>query len=431
MPVFKPGAEEGRHQIVYLEGVAIDGFYAHKFEKVEQVDVKKVNEMQIGDIIILRNNNAGDLGGMILDNQVGLVFEIEHVREGYVSVISVADQPGFTNHYVWMVDNKNVIPFLRLNDKNHRYYYVDTGLQASVLTNREKVWARKNEVFRREKDNVQAVKKVVIQKPAEPPFDLEAKKKEVRKALHDTVTKSGQSVASYAIIGNNRLVRNHYRDICHARLRGGGLAAFDAIHGEYKKWTKEEQKKYHIFYNWLANESPWKDAFITKDCQEALDNCVEYNVDAGHNIMYSAAIALRGYSEFEKQREGWVQFNGESKLIWVASLLFLKMDDGQYLYSGTTNGHRTWGSTEPHIGIVSFLNKGFTNEPKKHSWKEGGKDTNCERTMREGHPKNGQSTDERIKEHPLLIQKKVGFGTRFYAKNAEDVMKIIQECFNV
>ena len=52
--------------------------------------------------------------------------------------------------------------------------------------------------------------------------------------------------------------------------------------------------RYHIYYEWLFNYSPWRSAFITKDVSAVMKSrVVVMNVDAPANLMAGACIAVR------------------------------------------------------------------------------------------------------------------------------------------
>ena len=51
------------------------------------------------------------------------------------------------------------------------------------------------------------------------------------------------------------------------------------------------------FYDWLFNRSPWKDVFLVKDSQEAIDNGIIANTELPENLVISGLIASRFVTE--------------------------------------------------------------------------------------------------------------------------------------
>jgi hypothetical protein len=135
----------------------------------------------------------------------------------------------------------------------------------------------------------------------------------VKKTLAEQLmTKAGLNAGtcSYGIEFEDGRIRLQSHDACHARMRfGNSMSHGDSnivkpkavacyIRGHVHSMKDEYKEAYKLHVKYMLNDSPWADAWLTKDVDEALKGCAMMDVTKPYSYVCSAAIAMRSGSEF-------------------------------------------------------------------------------------------------------------------------------------
>lgn len=119
------------------------------------------------------------------------------------------------------------------------------------------------------------------------------------------------NTCSYGIEFADGRIRLQAHDACHARMRWGSRMSqgdMDAnkpvaiacyIKGHVPRINEENKEAYRAHVNYMLNDSPWANAWLTKDVDEALKGCAMMDVTKPFSYVCSAAIAMRSGSEFQ------------------------------------------------------------------------------------------------------------------------------------
>lgn len=137
------------------------------------------------------------------------------------------------------------------------------------------------------------------------------------------VKDNGLGVSTNGIRYANGDFRLNPSDICAARFYPERADATDAIViiDEYYKLFEEETKKhYREFLNYLFNDSPWKQCFLTKIVAFAVEHYVAFDVNQPATHVNSAQQVMRQFSEFQHVRDDYAAFR---KHFSVAHSVFL------------------------------------------------------------------------------------------------------------
>lgn len=312
---------------------------------------------KIGDVVVILNNN--NQHGPINRRDIGKVAVLRRVnaQDNEYQIDSV--QGNFMLDWVFGAEN---IMFLGRVDAQGRFRLHGKFFPHHLPTIQEWVNAHpdKYPINRDRADNnirVEMKKNEEIKKPEPPKIDL----KGARNKCIGHIMEHKDGTCSYAVVRNDGTLNLQLSDVCHARL-SPGVYAFESVHAQFNSRIKEEYREtYKKMVDWLVNRSHFADAFITKDAQFIIDNYAEYNTDCPLWHVFSAAVALRGFQEFPGQARSWKvleEAGVEEKYLWIAALLF----DENGNYQGTTDGHRTWGSSIPVDKLKKWFKQGFSKE---------------------------------------------------------------------
>lgn len=379
-------------------------------------------------IITNRENPAGYGGPLFEDYQNGDIVRVKQVIGNHPGAVRIQHEAN-ANSIIQSISVDNLIPLTK-SQGIYSIYVTGrrAGLRAPVKTRPGEVEAyaaKQYAAFLRE-NRVKEAPKPAKDKGKELRELLKVEKAEMEKECGKNA-----GTCSYFLISTDGKVKRQYRDVCHARLwMEKPYAAVLNVSGHYVGMTKEQQDAYKAFLHGLFNESAWAAAFKTKDVEEALKNGVELDVSQPRNIVYSAAIAMRGFSEFKQQRDGWVKMWRNDQLTfmqkWVLCLLFQENGAGSWVYTGTTNAHRTWSSVHTHDPIKKFVNQGFPEKELKGAKFDGSMGC-CETALRGGPGLyDGVITDGLIYKHKAVKVEKKGFSAVHLFK---DPVAIIKELF--
>lgn len=148
-----------------------------------------------------------------------------------------------------------------------------------------------------------------IKVPVAPPPPV-VKKTMVEQLMAKAGERAG--TCSYAIEFEDGRIRLQAHDACHARMRyGSRMSAGDSdknkpvavacyIKGHNNALHVEYREAYKAHVKYMLNDSPWADAWLTKDVDEALKGCAMMDVTKPFSYVCSAAIAMRSGSEYYK-----------------------------------------------------------------------------------------------------------------------------------
>jgi hypothetical protein len=124
------------------------------------------------------------------------------------------------------------------------------------------------------------------------------------------------SVTTLAFVTENGALKVHENTACHAGLRSPGyciqrtekiLGILSGVQKSRDYKPKEEDSL--LFFDFMANKSPWSDCFISKNPEKILaDDYWVLNPEAPCNLMTSAAFATRHISEWPYNFKAWLNF---------------------------------------------------------------------------------------------------------------------------
>lgn len=109
---------------------------------------------------------------------------------------------------------------------------------------------------------------------------------------------------SYGMIGRNKAVYVHVRDVCHARMYAnadmGCVAAAEVLSKNENNYVMQID-----FLTFMATQSPFKQCFITKDGKQMVDHGIVYDVQQPKSHVVAAAIAIRLIHEHKDALNAW------------------------------------------------------------------------------------------------------------------------------
>lgn len=140
--------------------------------------------------------------------------------------------------------------------------------------------------------------------------------------------------------------------------------------------TKEFDKEFHLYYEWLFNFSPFRDAFISKDAAKTIDRgviVVDTNIDS--RIMIGGAITTRHpWESFSSYREQFkhimalwkemVEKGMNPNYAFVLAFGFrLQSSDNSWMVTGGGFGHHAlnYGDYDVYLNLHS----NFANDRKR------------------------------------------------------------------
>jgi hypothetical protein len=215
-------------------------------------------------------------------------------------------------------------------------------------------------------------------------------KKTLAQELIEKVDRAGGAgTCSYAIefaSGHRRFQSN---DACHARMRWGKdygnndkdgdkpVAVACNIHGHIKRVTAVvDFEAYKVFVKYMLNDSPWADAWLTKDVDEAMKGCAMMDVTKHFSYVCSAAIALRTGSEyprFLKVFKQLIDMKYSPHVAYIMSQMTTVGNNGSYDITGQGGSHHVFHNHMELDKVVAFFDNkkiNIENAPYNESEKK-------------------------------------------------------------
>ena len=235
-------------------------------------------------------------------------------------------------------------------------------------------------------------------------------KKTLAQELMEKVDKAGSAgTCSYAIefaSGHRRFQSN---DACHARMRWGkdygnndkdndkAVAVACNIHGHVKRVGQiADADSYKAFVKYMLNDSPWADAWLTKDIDEAMKGCAMMDVTKHFSYVCSAAIALRTGSEYPKFLKVFKQLidmKYSPHVAYIMSQMTNICNNGAYEVINQGGSHHVFHSSMDLDKVVAFFdNKKLNIENKPYNESEKQMYTIFKTMADEPHVKHGKPT---------------------------------------
>jgi hypothetical protein len=198
----------------------------------------------------------------------------------------------------------------------------------------------------------------------------------------------GAGTCSYAIefaSGHRRFQSN---DACHARMRWGKdygnndkdgdkvVAVACNIHGHIKNIGPNNLEAYTAFVKYMLNDSPWADAWLTKDVDEAMKGCAMMDVTKHFSYVCSAAIALRTGSEyprFLKVFKQLIDMKYSPNVAYIMSQMTTVGNNGSYDITGQGGSHHVFHNHMDLSKVVAFFDDkklNVENKPYNESEKQ-------------------------------------------------------------
>ena len=130
--------------------------------------------------------------------------------------------------------------------------------------------------------------------------------KSLRHKLHNNILKGSKSgICSFLMASKDKVME--YKNMpCHAALGYVDLLGEEVtslIYGlsfDVKKVSAENITAYQMYVEYILNESPWKDCFITKKYSTGIKMEILMNVNHSENKIAAACMALRSGHEHQQ-----------------------------------------------------------------------------------------------------------------------------------
>ena len=151
-------------------------------------------------------------------------------------------------------------------------------------------------------------------------------------------------------------------DICHARLKNRKID--EAVLNVKWHYDHHDNKKlYHRFVEWMLNDSPFKNCFITKKWNDAYEDGVYLNCNESISRIVASAIALRGGSEYSfylPLMYELVEAGYDPTISWFISYQF-KKEGNKFYFSGDGGGnHKVFAIANANTeNMKKFFKEGF------------------------------------------------------------------------
>lgn len=127
--------------------------------------------------------------------------------------------------------------------------------------------------------------------PVEPPKPPAEDIRSVLRAAKQQRGKMDHHITSFAYKSVGETIETAINPVCFATMRGAGAVEEFAVDTQCHVHQNKGTDKAYL--NYLFNDSPWADSFLTKDAQEALDKGVLMNCERPISEVMGAATALR------------------------------------------------------------------------------------------------------------------------------------------
>lgn len=172
----------------------------------------------------------------------------------------------------------------------------------------------------------------------------------------------------YLFLLKNGEIKEHFNDVCYARfysLHSPIIKARLFINQNLRNDFKSKEKKRMLFrwFDWVVNESSWKDAFISKNRNYYLKKGLSLNCNEPLVYLVGAATTLREGWEYPTQLELWdklVKEGVEPHLAHIFSSCCSEINKSNYRWVNNSikGGH---GSISINWDAVAYREKKFLN----------------------------------------------------------------------
>lgn len=231
--------------------------------------------------------------------------------------------------------------------------------------------------------------RVPVPQPVKPKPAPVVKKTLAEELIAKVDAVGGAGTCSYAIefaSGHRRFQSN---DACHARMRWGKdygnndkdadkpVAVACNIHGHIKRTVAiASLESYTAFVKYMLNDSPWADAWLTKDVDEAMKGCAMMDVTKHFSYVCSAAIALRTGSEyprFLKVFKQLIDMKYSPHVAYIMSQMTTIGNNGSYDLTGQGGSHHVFHQHMDLAKVIAFFDDkklNVENKPYNESEKQ-------------------------------------------------------------
>lgn len=169
---------------------------------------------------------------------------------------------------------------------------------------------------------------------------------------------------SYAIKFQDGHIEYHAPDVCHLRLGGQGghgqrIAVGLNIKGHYVNMKEENKPRYLRYVNYVINESPFKNVFLSRGVDHALKHGILMNVERPIEEIAGAAITLRQVSEYWQARlKFFCDLLDKGYSGNTAYLLMYAVNDKQQFF-GFDDGHRSIAQNCNADDVIKTFRDGY------------------------------------------------------------------------
>jgi hypothetical protein len=113
------------------------------------------------------------------------------------------------------------------------------------------------------------------------------------------------------------------------------------------------------YYNWMANESPWKHCFVVKDFEQAYEDGILYTTKVQAEHLMSVMSGIRYISEFPHIPKAWdaaMEYT-DSGMFSLLAAHYFQIKDGLAISATHSSNHAMWnlGAFDAKLHTKTFL----------------------------------------------------------------------------
>lgn len=332
-------------------------------------------------------------------DHVGIMDKYVQDGEEY-TVKNIGEESGVVCYYVqvalhricyWSIDalsptpakpiaHKDWIPtvgdevYVTGKDMYHNPVQMDKFINDGIVYKIKEVYAgfvRLNNTYGYEKSSL-TLKKSGYRPPAPKPVPKPVPKPAIIQheldLREDLFSKGGASICSFGFEFEDGSRSLQYNAPCHAGLRVyyGGKGPKKVTQLAYcirreKRFITGKEEAHKAYVDYIINKSPWAVAFLTKDIEEAYTKDILMNIDANHNVVCGAAVALRVGTEKQGRIDTFkmlVDKGVSGHAAWLISFCYVPNGKG-YVPSFSGGGHDVIDCYRSWKGMIQFFSKGY------------------------------------------------------------------------
>lgn len=144
---------------------------------------------------------------------------------------------------------------------------------------------------------------------------------------------------------------------------GKPIGIITAIQSEYGNWKdKVDRGIVHDYLHWLMNESPYKDAFITRDPRIAIEYGAMLTAEVTGEYLAGACVSLRAIWENTPIMLVWHKLvaNGMDKNLayYVAHTAYIDVREGGIQFNKNWDGHCALNANSSCAKVLNFVTYG-------------------------------------------------------------------------